>query len=193
MALTVNQILVICLILVLIGFVVVMAVMAKHAIELLKKTKVLVGDGQELVEASKGKVNEAGDKIIGAATAVITDTAPAVKAVGATAGGLTAINLVSMVGRGLVRNGGFFAARADRRARKIARKELKKSRKMVKKVNKQAKLEAKAVKRAKQVTAKIQKAERKADKKASKKAAKKAKKEAKKARRAARKAARKAQ
>ena len=177
MTLTVNQILVICLILVLVGFVVVLAVMAKHAIELMKKTKVLVGDGTELVDVSKAKVNEAGDKIIGAATAVISDTAPAIKAVGATAGGLTAINLVSMVGRGLVRRGGFFAAMADRRERKKTRKELKKSRKMVKKVNKQTKREAKAVKKAKKMSGELRKAEKKAARKEIKKAAKAARKE----------------
>ena len=65
--LTVNQILVICLILVLIAFVVVVAIMAKHAIELMKKTKVLVGDGQEMLDETKVKVNEAEDKIINAA------------------------------------------------------------------------------------------------------------------------------
>ena len=170
--LTVNQILVICLILVLIAFVVVVAIMAKHAIELMKKTKVLVGDGQEMLDDTKGKVNEAGDKIINAALSVASDTAPAIKALGATAGGLTTINLVSMAGRSLMRRGGFFAAMADRRARRNARKELKKSRKMIRKVNKQTKLEKKALKKSKKVSAKALKTEKKAAKKAARKAAK---------------------
>ena len=134
--LTVNQILVICLILVLVAFVVVMAIMAKHAIELMKKTKVLVGDGQELLDDTKEKVTTAEDKIINAAVSVAADTSPAVKALSTAAGGLTTINLVSMIGRGLVKRGGFVAAMADRRERKKTRKELKKSRKMIKKVPK---------------------------------------------------------
>lgn len=180
MTLTVNQILVICLILVLIGFVVVMAIMAVHAIELMKKTKVLVGDGQELVDSSKAKVNEAGDKIISAATAVVSDTAPTIKALGATAGGLTAFNLVGMVGRGLARRGGLFAAMADGRARKKTRKELKKSRKLVKKINKQAKKEAKAVNKAKKISKKAAKVDKKLAKKIAKKEAKMARKAARK-------------
>lgn len=172
LALTVNQILVICLILVLIAFVAVMAVMAKHAIELLKKTKGLVGDGQVMLEDTRTKVGEAENKIIGAATRVAQDTTPAIKALGATAGGLTTINLISMIGRGLVRRGGIFAAMADRRARKNTRKELKKSKKMIRKVNKQAKLEGKALKKAKKVSRKTAKAEKKAAKKAVRKARK---------------------
>lgn len=184
MSLTVNQILVICLILVLIGFLVVVAIMAKHAIELLQKTKVLVGDGKEMIDASKLKVDQAGDRIINAAAAVAADTTPAIKALGASAGGLALFNALGLISRGLVRRGGLFAAMADRRARKKTRKELKKSRKMVKKVNKQAKIETKAVQRAKKVAAKARKAERKADKKAAKAAAKKAARMAAKARKA---------
>lgn len=171
-ALSVNQILVICLILVLIAFVAVMAVMAKHAIELLKKTKGLVGEGQMMLEDTKAKVDEAENKIIGAATKVAADTTPTVKALGATAGGLTTVNLLSMIGRGLVRRGGLFAAMADRRARKKARKELKKSKKMIRKVNKQTKLERKALQKSKKISAKAAKAEKKAAKKAARKAAK---------------------
>lgn len=181
MSLSVNQILVICLILVLVGFVVVMAIMAVHAIELLKKTKELVNDGRGMVDSSKQKVNEAGDKIINAALSVAADTAPTIKALGATAGGLTLFNAVSMIGRGLARRGGFFAAMADRRARKQTRKELKRSRKMVKKVNRQTALEAKAVARNKKVAKKVRKAEAKMAKKAAKKSKKALKKAARKA------------
>ena len=164
--LTVNQILVICLILVLIAFVVVVAIMAKHAIELMKKTKVLVGDGQEMLNDTKAKVDTAGDKIIGAAVSVAEDTSPAIKALGAAAGGLTTVNLVSMIGRGLVKRGGLISAMADRRARKKTRKELKKSRKMIKQVNKQAKKEKKAHKKAMKQSARIRKAELRAERKA---------------------------
>ena len=168
--LTVNQILVICLILVLIAFVVVVAIMAKHAIELLKKTKGLVEDGQEMLNDTKTKVDTAGDKIINAAVSIAEETSPAVKALGATAGGLTTVNLLSMIGRGLVRRGGLFSAMADRRARKKTRKELRKSRKMIKKLNRQTKLEKKAHKKQVKQSARLRKAEMKASRKAEKKA-----------------------
>lgn len=202
---TTNQILVACLILVLVAFVVVMAIMAKHAIELIKKTKVLVGDGQDMVNSSKAKVDEIGDKIVGAATSVAEDTAPTIKALGATATGLTAINVARFVGRSILRRGGLLEVMADRRDRKNSRKEIKKSRKLVKQINKQTALEAKAIKKSKKVAKKASKvekklvkkaskAEKKMNKKASKKAAKMAKKEAKVAKKAdkkARKAAKK--
>lgn len=168
--LTVNQILVICLILVLIAFVVVVAIMAKHAIELIKRTKVLVEDGQGVLDGTKEKVNTAGDKIINAATSVAEDTTPALKALGAAAGSLTTVNLLSMVGRGLVRHGGLISAMADRRERKKARKELKKSKKMIRKVNKQTKREKKAYKKNKKQAARNRKAEIRAAKKAERKA-----------------------
>ena len=59
-ALSVNQILVICLTLVLIAFVVVVAIMAKHAIELLKKSKKLVDDGQTMLEETRTEGTETG-------------------------------------------------------------------------------------------------------------------------------------
>jgi hypothetical protein len=162
MTLTVNQILVICLILVLIGFVVVVAIMAVHAIELMKKTKALVGDGRTLVADSKKKIDLAEDRIIQAATSVISDTTPAIKALSSVAGGLTLLNLVKIVKRGLLGQGGFLSAIASRHERKKARKELKKSKKMVKKVNKQTKIETKAVQRNKKALKKARKAEAKA-------------------------------
>ncbi len=199
MTLSINQVLVICLILVLIAFVVVVAIMAKHAIELLKKTKGLVADGQVVLEESKGKVDEISTKVTDAANSVIADTTPTIKALGATATGLTAINLLKLVGGAIVKGGGIFSVMSDRRERKKSRKELKKSRKMVKEINKQTALEAKAIKRSKAVAKKAAKAEKVASKKAaakaaklSKKASKKAKKVAKKDKKKAKKAARKA-
>ena len=107
---TVNQILALCLVLVLVGFIVVLAVMAKHAIELMKTTKGLVNDGQEFLDDTKKKVNDAEDKIIGAAVAVAEDTAPTIKVLGATAGGITAISMVRMIGRGLLHHSGIITS-----------------------------------------------------------------------------------
>ena len=105
-ALSVNQILVICLILVLIAFVVVVAIMAKHAIELLKKSKKLVDDGQTMLEETKTKATETENSIISAASNIAADTSPAIKAIAAGAAGLTVINLLGMIGRKLTGRSG---------------------------------------------------------------------------------------
>ncbi len=162
MTITINQFLVFCLILVLVGFLVVLAILAKHAIELIKKAKVLVGNSEELVSSSKAKVDEIGDKIVGAATAVAEDTAPAIKALGATAAGLTAFNVVKVVGRTIIGRGGIIATIADNNQRRKTNRDLRKSRKMVKAINKQTALENKALKKSKKVAKKAAKAERRA-------------------------------
>ena len=167
-ALSVNQILVICLILVLIAFVVVVAIMAKHAIELLKKSKKLVDDGQSMLEDTKKKADTTENKIMEAASNVARDTTPAVKAVATAACGITVINLLAMVGRKLTGRGGLFAAAADRKARKQARKEIKRSQRMIRKVNKQTALERKSMLKAKKMSRMAAKAEAKSVKTAAK-------------------------
>ena len=61
---TINQIIAFCLVAVLIAFVVVLAIMAVHAIELLKKTKTLVGKVayRELEEQELQKIKAAEEK-----------------------------------------------------------------------------------------------------------------------------------
>ena len=120
---TVNQVLVACLILVLVGFIVVLAIMAKHAIELFKKTMVLVDDGKETLDSTKELVDTAGDKVITAATSVAADTTPAIKALVGAAGGFTALNTARLAGRILTGNT-FVTTAKMKKDRKRAEKEL---------------------------------------------------------------------
>ena len=188
---TVNQVLVACLILVLVGFIVVLAIMAKHAIELFKKTMVLVDDGKETLDSTKELVDTAGDKVITAATSVAADTTPAIKALVGAAGGFTALNTARLAGRILTGNT-FVTTAKMKKDRKRAEKELRETRKLTAKLNEQALAEARLMKQANKIAARTAKKDRKAAKKLSNKEAKRAAKIAKKDRKAAKKAARKA-
>lgn len=170
MALTVNQILMICLILVLIGFVIEVAIMAVPTLELVKKLKVLADDGQNTLDKSNELIDDMGNRIISAVSSVAADTTTATKAIAGAGVGLTALNLTRMVGKSLVGGSGVLAVMAERRSRKKARKELKKSKKMIRKVNKQTKLESKAIRKSKKVAAKNRKFEKKAAKRAAREA-----------------------
>ena len=127
--LTINQVLVICLILVLIAFVVVLAKMAVPAVELLKKTKELEDDGQKAIDSTKAKVNEVSDKVINAAVSVASDSSPVLRAAAVGATGILAISLIRSLINAVTGRSVILSTVANRRANKQARKELKKSRK----------------------------------------------------------------
>ena len=74
---TINQILGFCLVAVLVAFIVVLAIMASHAIQLLKKTKTLVGKGSEAIDEAKGKFDKLSDDAINAVSSVAADTSGA--------------------------------------------------------------------------------------------------------------------
>ena len=140
---TINQIIAFCLVAVLIGFLVVLAIMAKHAVELLKKTKALADKGNEAVDDVKGRFDRLSDDALGAVGAVAADTSGAVKAVTAAGVGLTALGLVKLL-LSLVTGSGLFSAVSAARERKRAKKEIKLSKKTIKQLNRQSKLEKKA-------------------------------------------------
>ena len=121
---TINQIIAFCLIAVLIGFLVVLAIMAKHAVELLKKTKTLADKSNEAVDDVKGRFDKLSDDALGAVNAVAADTSGAVKAIGVAGVGLTAFGLVKLL-IGLITGSGVFSAMAARRERKRAKKEIR--------------------------------------------------------------------
>ena len=144
---TINQIIACCLVAVLIGFLVVLAIMAKHAIELLKKTKALTDKGNEAVDDVKGRFDKLSDDAIGAVNAIAADTSGAVKALTAAGVGITAWGLLKAV-IGMFTGTGLFASMAASRERKKARKEIKASQQTIKELNKQAEREKKARKKA---------------------------------------------
>jgi len=146
MTLTINQILVFCLIAVLIAFLVEMGILVKHAIPLIKKSKALVESSNKAVDDVKGRADEISDGISNALSSIAADAHPALKALGAVAAGLTAINSIGAVGKGLAIKSGILAAIAGGRSARMAKKEIKKSREAIKQMRKQSKIEKKAMK-----------------------------------------------
>ncbi len=171
MALSINQILVVCLIVVLVAFVVVMAIMAVHAIGLIKKSKELVNSGNKAVEDTKAMLAETGDKVKVAAGQVVEDSTPAVKAVACLGAGIVALSAVKTLARFLLP--GFGSAARERRK---AAKEIRLSKKTIRKMSEQARLEREAAVKANKLSLKQQKKIARTNAKASKKMARKKKK-----------------
>ncbi|MBR2674946.1 MAG: hypothetical protein IKE52_05770 [Mogibacterium sp.] len=146
MTLSVNQILVICLIIVLIALVIVLAIMAASVIELAKKSKAMVESGNKAVDDVKGRADEISDNLIAAIDNIATDTSPTIKALGAVAAGLTAINSVSAIGKTISIRSGLASSIAGSRAARNAKKTVKNSKKAVKQLKKQSRYEKKALK-----------------------------------------------
>ena len=144
---TINQIIAFCLVAVLIGFLVVVAIMAKHAIELLKKTKTLADKSNDAVDDVKGRFDKLSDDALGAVNAVAADTSGAVKAVTAAGVGLTAVGIIKLL-FSMLTGSGLFSAVSAAKERKRAKKEIKLSKQTIKELNKQSKLEKKAFKKA---------------------------------------------
>ena len=148
MRLTVNQVLVICLILVLIAFLVILATMAKHAIGLIERSKVLVKSGNEMVDEAKSRLNTITDRMLDTINRVADDTAPAVKAFAGTGMGFFIINVVNTLFKGVTGRIGIVNSMAAKAERKKAQKEIKRSQETIKALNRQAQLERKAYKNA---------------------------------------------
>ena len=182
MVFTINQILVICLILVLIAFLVILGIMAEHAIGLIRRSKVLVKAGNELIEDATGKVEEVKvradgvlDKALDTISDIASDTGPVIKALCGAALGLTVFNLISGIRKSLVSGGGVVGSILGRRDRRKAEKQIRESRRTIKQINRQTELEKKAVAKAEKVSAKLRKRESRIAKKDAKAAARNAK------------------
>ena len=177
MTLSINQILVICLILVLVVFLIEVGIMAAHAIALMKKSKGLVETSNKAVEDVKGRADNISDGLTTAISNIAEDTNPAIKVLAGVAAGLTAVNSIGAVGKGLAIKSGVMAAIVGNRDAKKAKKEIKRSKKTVKQLKKQARieraalrqssaLERKAIKYEAAVARKLRKAQLRAEKKA---------------------------
>ena len=175
---TINQGIAFCLVAVLIGFLVCLAVMAKHAVELLKKTKTLADKSNEAVDDVKGRFDRLSDDAIEAVSAVAADTSGAVKALTFAGVGLTAWGLLKIVA-GMFTGTGVFSMMAAAKERKKARKEIRLSNQTIKDLNRQAELEKKARKKAAKKTKKYEKIDAKAAAKVAKKEKAASKKQAK--------------
>lgn len=151
MSLTVNQILWICLIVVLVALVVVLAIMAVHVLALVKKSKVLLESGNNAVEDVKGRADEISDGLTTAISNIANDTSPAIKILAGAAAGLTALNSIGAAGKGLALKSGVMAAIAGNRDEKRAKKDIKRSKRTVKQLKKQAKQERKALRQSAEI------------------------------------------
>lgn len=157
-SLSVNQILVACLILILVVFLVFMGRLVAELIKLLKSSKKLVSNGQELVETSKTAVQHVENKIVDAADGIIKKEAPVTKAVVAVAGVVIALNLSNQIRKYLLKQGGTVAYLADKKARKKTKKQINKSKRELKKIKARTKAEKKMAKKAKKIAAAARKA-----------------------------------
>lgn len=145
MTLSVNQILFICLIAVLIALVVVLAIMAKHVLELVKKSKGLVNHGNKAVDDIQQRAGIISDKLSTAVDNIAEEASPAVKTLGAVATGLAAVNSVGIVGK-LISLGGLASVLSEDKEAGKAKRTVKLSKKAVKQLKKQARVEKKLMK-----------------------------------------------
>lgn len=154
---TVNQILVFCLVAELIAFLVIMGILAANAIKLLKSLKVVLGDvdtatkaGQDAIDNCKGKVIDAAGKL--ADNASIVD-----KGLGALAGVIAIANYKEIVRKHTFLGSGPIGAFLDKRARKSAEKELRRTKNEVARIRKATQKELKIKKKAKKKAKKLEK------------------------------------
>jgi hypothetical protein len=176
MVLSVNQVLVIGLILVLIAFVVVVAIMAYHAIELIENSKKLINTSNGVVEIAGKKLDDIEDTAQSILDGIKEDMSPVLKIIGGSALVLTALNLSSLIVK-LITNGSIFGGVSTRRERKRAEREIRLSKKALQQVNKQVALEREAHKRAEKQSQELKKKEARAaakDRREAKKALKRA-------------------
>ena len=159
MTLTINQILVFLLIGVLIAFLVEMGILAKHAIPLMKKSKDLVESSNQAVDDVKSRADHISDSLEGAINSITENANPALKVLGGLAAGLTAVNSISAVGKGLSVKSALLAGIAGSRNAKRAKKEIKRSKKAVKQLKKQTRIENKALKQSAAIEKKAARAE----------------------------------
>ena len=145
MKISVNQILFMCLIAVLVALVVVLAIMAKHVLELVKKSKGLVNHGNKAVDDIQKRAGVISDKLSTAVDNIAEETSPTVKTLGAVATGLAAVNSVGIVGK-LISLGGLASILSDNKEAAKAKRTTKESKKAVKQLKKQARYEKKLIK-----------------------------------------------
>lgn len=152
---TVNQILVFCLIAVLVAFLVILGRMAATAIGLLKNAKVLVGDAQGMVADGKVAVENCKTSVVKAANSVVDNATTVDKAVCGAAAFTVLLNLKNIIRRRTFLGKGLIGAFLTRRDRKKAEKELRKTKKEVSRLRKATRREAKASKKATKMARKL--------------------------------------
>lgn len=155
MALSINQILVICLIAELVVFLVVLARLAVSALGLLKSLKVTLGHTQNLVDSSKTAVEECKVKVKNTADNLVENATAVDKAAGIAAAGLALINYNQIVRKFTPLGQGKVGAVLDKIEKRKTKKEIKKAKKEVASMRKTARKELKQSRKAGKLARKL--------------------------------------
>lgn len=145
---SINQILVACLVAILVVFLVYMGKLAISALGLLKDAKVLVKESKDAVNATKTLADECGDKVKETAQTLMDNATPVTKVAGLAAAGFAIANFGWLIRRRFLLGHGLLGGFVEHVSRKRAEKELIKTKKEVAKMRKMAKREARATRKA---------------------------------------------
>lgn len=155
MALSINQILVICLIAVLVVFLVVLARLAISAIGLIKNLKVTLGHTDDLVSYSKDAVEECKTAALDTADALVENATTVDKIVCIAAAVLCIVNYHQIVRKYTPLGHGKVGAVLDRIEKRKTKKEIKKAKKEIAEMKKAARKESKASRKASKMARKL--------------------------------------
>lgn len=157
MTFTVNQILVACLVAELVVFLIVLAILAVHAISLIKTLKKVLGrvesaadSGKKAVDECKLTIKDTGVKLLDSASVVD-------KLAAGTGLAMAVVNYKEIVRKHTFLGSGVIGRVLDKRARKSAEKELRRTKDEVAKLRKAARKEAKAGKKASKLERELRK------------------------------------
>lgn len=151
MTISINQVIVICLIVILVVFLVFMGKLVVEALGLLKTVKRFSEKGSDLMDSYHHALDTVETKVNEAADTIIKDATPATKIAVVIAGVIIALNIGNGIRKRLLAGGGFIAALAERNARRKAEKELRKSRKEIRRLRANAKAEKKMAREARRI------------------------------------------
>lgn len=151
MTISINQVIVICLIVILVVFLVFMGKLVVEALGLLKTVKRLSEKGSDLMDSYHHALDTVETKVNEAADTIIKEATPATKIAVAIAGVIIALNIGNAIRRRILAGSGFVAAFIEKRARRKAEKELRKSRKEIRRLRANAKAEKKMAREARRI------------------------------------------
>ena len=155
MALSINQILVICLIAELVVFLVVLARLAIGALGFLKNLKVTLGHTQDFVDYGKDAVDECKITVQDTADVLVENATTVDKAVCIAAAFLALVNYHQIVRKFTPLGQGKVGAVLDKIEKKKTKKEIKKTKKEVAAMRKAARKEAKESRKASKMARKL--------------------------------------
>ena len=148
MTLTVNQILVIALVIELVVFLVVLVRLVASGLDLLKVAKQLTKDAQSVVDRGSVAVEDAKSRTTEIMNTMVDNATLADKGIVAASIFLAFLNFRSLIRRYTFLGKGIIGGYLNRRERKKSEKEYRKTKKEMKKMRKAARKEAKASRQA---------------------------------------------